>query len=48
MRSRRVRRRSQFLQFNISLVRVCIMVSLRHVYPMYPLMFPKLITGERV
>ena len=28
--------------------RGCIMVSLRHAYPMYPLMFPELITGERV
>ena len=39
---------SQFLQFSTSLVRECIMVSLRHAYPMYPLMFPELITGERV
>ena len=48
MRSRRLRRRrSQFLQFSTSLVRGCIMVSLKHVYPMCPLMFPELTTGER-
>ena len=48
MRSRRLRRRSQFLLFSTSLVRVCIMVSLRHVCPMYPPMFLWLITEERV
>jgi len=42
------RRRSQFLQFSTSLVRGCTMVSLRHVCPMYPPMFPELITEERV
>ena len=48
MRSRRLRRRSQFLQFSTSLVKGCIMVFLRHVCPMCPPMFPELTTGERV